>query len=421
MKEVLPKKSIEACVRMPGSKSLIHRVLVAAGLASGKSSLSGFLQCEDTLYTISALQELGIGISVRGESVTVSGTGAVFPLRTGIRQIFLGNSGTSYRILLSTAALTQGHYILTGDSRMLERPVGELVRALKEVGVEVSCMGTKGVPPVFIKAKGIRGGRVSIEGDKSSQYVSSLLLAAPYMEKGVEIEVKGKLVSSGYVDLTVDVMQRFGVAVVREGYEYFKASSDHGYEACPLTIEGDVSSASYFWAAAAVTGGKVTTENVYPFSTRQGDIRFLQILEEMGSKIDRNGDHVIVRGGTLSGIEADMRSMPDMVPTLAAIALFADGKTSIRNVPHLRLKESDRLNSIARELSRLGGLVDELHDGLVIHGGSTLSGAVVDPHDDHRIAMSLAIVGLRVPGIKIDSERCVKKSFPQFWDVWDSL
>lgn len=262
---------------------------------------------------------------------------------------------------------------------------------------------------------------MSIEGDKSSQYVSSLLLAAPYMEKGVEIEVKGKPVSRAYLDLSVDVMERFGVAVVREGYDYFKVSSGQGYKSCQFPIEGDVSSASYFWAAAALTGGKVTTENVYPFTTRQPDIAFLQILEEMGSRIVKNADHVVVRGESLSGIEADMRSMPDMVPTLAAISLFADGKTIIRNVPHLRFKESDRLKSITQELGKLGGKVEELADGLIIHGGGRLSGAVVDPHDDHRIAMSLAIVGLRVPGIKIDSERCVMKSFPQFWDVWDSL
>jgi 3-phosphoshikimate 1-carboxyvinyltransferase len=304
---------------------------------------------------------------------------------------------------------------------MQKRPVGGLVRALKELGVEASCIGADGVPPVLVKAKGIRGGEVNIEGDKSSQYISSLLLAGPYMEKGVEIEVKGRLVSSGYVDLTLDVMERFGVAVVREGYDYFKVSPGQGYEACDFTIEGDVSSASYFWAAAAVTGGSVTTENVSPFTTRQGDIGFLRILEEMGCNIDKNKDHVVVTGGSLSGIEVDMRSMPDMVPTLAAISLFADGKTSIRNVPHLRFKESDRLNSITGELGRLGGRVEELPDGLVVHGGCRLSGAVVDPHDDHRIAMSLAVAGLRVPGIKVMKEGCVNKSFPQFWDVWDSL
>jgi len=304
---------------------------------------------------------------------------------------------------------------------MLERPVGELVRALKNLGADASCIGMEGVPPVFVKARGIRGGKVVMDGGTSSQYISSLLLAAPYMDKGLEIEVKGELVSKGYVDLTTDVMARFGVDVVRDGYDYFQVPPSQGYGPRRLTIEGDVSSASYFWAAAAVTGGKVTTENICPFGTRQGDIGFLRILAEMGCKIEKNRHHVVVTGGRLSGIEIDMRTMPDLVPTLAAIALFAHGKTTIRNVPHLRFKESDRLKSITKELSRLGAHVVELPDGLIVHGDHKLKGAIINPHNDHRIAMSLAIVGLRLPGVKIEAETCVKKSFPHFWEVWDSL
>lgn len=421
MKEICPKTCIDASVRIPGSKSVIHRTLIAAALAEGESRLSGFLGCEDTVYTAEALRALGVRISVSGENVIVSGTGGTFPSGKGIKQLFLGNSGTTFRLLLSTVALTHGHYILTGESRMLERPIRELVYALKELGVDATCVGMDGFPPVFVRAKGVRGGKVEIKGETSSQYVSSLLLAAPCMDNGLEIGVNGNLVSRGYVDLTLDVMSRFGVSVLRDGYEHFKILPDQKYKARQCTIEGDVSSASYFWAAAAVTGGKVITDNIYPHETRQGDIGFLEILSEMGCKVEKKRDRVMVTGGPLSGLEADMSAMPDMVPTLAAISLFAHGKTTIRNVSHLRFKESDRLRGMAEELNRLGGRVKELPDGLIIQGNETLTGGVIDPRNDHRIAMSLAVVGLRVPGVRIDEDRCVKKSFPHFWDLWECL
>jgi len=229
------------------------------------------------------------------------------------------------------------------------------------------------------------------------------------------------LVSKPYVDITLDVMKQFGVQVVRDGYSYFRIPSGQAYRPRKFTIQGDASSASYFWAAAAVTGGTVVTENIYPFTTRQGDIRFLDILERMGCIIEKESDRVVIHGGTLSGIEADMSTMPDMVPTLAAIALFARGETVIRNVPQLRHKESDRLYAIFHEWRRLGGRVEEMDDGLVIHGGEKLSGTLLDPHDDHRLAMSLAVVGLRVPEIIITNEKCVNKSFPGFWQIWDEL
>jgi 3-phosphoshikimate 1-carboxyvinyltransferase len=304
---------------------------------------------------------------------------------------------------------------------MLERPIGPLVTALKQWGVEVSCVKPPGYPPVLLKAKGIRGGKVRVAGDQSSQFVSSLLLSGPCATNGVEIEVVGALVSAPYVDITLDVMEQFGIHVDRDTYSSFKISPGQVYRPRDLSIQGDISSASYFWAAAAVTGETIATLNIDPLSTRQGDIGFLEILERMGCSIKREADGVSVRGGRLSGIDADMSSMPDMVPTLAAVALFSHGTTLIRNVHHLRLKESDRLHAIAREWNRLGGKVEEIDDGLIIHGGTKLSGTTVDPHDDHRLAMSLAVVGLKVPGVKIRNEGCVEKSFPQFWELWDTL
>ncbi|MGD8228299.1 MAG: 3-phosphoshikimate 1-carboxyvinyltransferase [Desulfobacteraceae bacterium] len=421
MKELQTRSSIDATVRIPGSKSITHRALITASLASGESDLEAFLASEDTLYTVKGLQELGVEISTDGDHAKVQGTGGDFPSAGSGREIFLGNSGTSYRLLLSTIALARGEYMVTGTPRMHDRPIGDLVRALSELGVEASCSQREDFPPVSVKAKGIRGGKVEIAGDKSSQYVSSLLLVAPYAEEDVEVEVTGGLVSQPYVDVTLDVMKTFGISVERDGYRYFKVYSGQRYGPRKFKIGGDISTASYFWAAAAVTGGTIRTANIHPHTTKQGDIGLLDIMEEMGCRIEKRAESVVVQGRALSGTEVDMGSMPDMVPTLAAMALFASGRTRIRNVSHLRLKESDRLRAIATEWRRLGGRIEELADGLVIHGGGPLSGTVVDSHNDHRIAMSLAVVGLRIPGLSIRGEGCVNKSFPGFWEMWYGL
>ena len=421
MKEIKPLSHINTTVGIPGSKSITHRAIIAASLADGESLLKNFLTCEDTLYTANALQEMGVKFSFEDDNLRVSGTGGRFEATASRKEIYLGNSGTSFRLLLSVVALGHGEFVMTGTPRMLTRPIGDLIAALNQIDVEASCVDRNSCPPVLIKADGIRGGKTQIAGNQSSQYVSSLLLSGPYAEKGIEIEVTGGLVSRPYVDITVDVMEQFGVGVERQEYRYFKIPSGQRYKACEFTVQGDASSASYFWAAAAVTGGTAITKNIYPFDTRQGDIRFLEILERMGCRVEKKLDRVVVYGGTLSGIEVDMSSMPDMVPSLAAVALFSAGTTHIRNVLHLRIKESDRLHAIALELNKLGARVEEVEDGLIIHGKGTLSGAVVDPHDDHRIAMSLGVIGLKVPGVMIQDEGCVNKSFPLFWESWDQL
>ena len=421
MKEIKPVSSLNTTVWIPGSKSVTHRAIIAASLAKGESLLQSFLECEDTGYTTSALQKLGVNIFPERENLRVVGTGGKFTHASITIELYLGNSGTSFRLLLSVIALGRGEFLMTGTPRMLARPVGALVTALNQLDVKASCVKQDGYPPVHVIADGIRGGKVCMAGDQSSQFVSSLLLSAPYTEKDMEIEVMEGLVSRPYVDITIDVMKQFGVQVVRDGYSYFRIPSGQAYRPREFTIQGDASSASYFWAAAAVTGGTVVTENIYPFATGQGDIHFLDILERIGCVIERKSDRVVIHGGTLSGIEADMSSMPDMVPTLAAVALFARGKTVIRNVPHLRHKESDRLKAIALEWQKLGGRVDEMADGIVIHGGKKLAGTLLDPHDDHRLAMSLAVVGLMIPEITIKNEECVNKSFPCFWKLWDKL
>jgi 3-phosphoshikimate 1-carboxyvinyltransferase len=421
MKEIKPVSNINSIVRMPGSKSITHRALITAALAEGKSLLKSFLSCEDTLYTLNALLGMGIDIKIEVDDVSVYGLGGRFITPSENQEIFLGNSGTSYRLLLSVAALAKKGYILTGSPRMYERPVGDLVSALNRLGADISYVNREGYPPVFVKPSGIKGGRVHIAGNISSQYISSLLLAGPYTSEGIEIEIAGGLVSRPYVDLTIDVMKAFGIEVANEGYCRFVIPSGKRYNPRNFTIEGDVSSASYFWGAAAITGGTVITENIHPLTTVQGDIAFLEILEEMGCSVGRSDDNVIVTGGRLKGVETDMEAMPDVVPTLATVALFAEGRTVIRNVHHLRFKESDRIKDTACELRRIGGQVEELEDGLVIHGGHKLSGADIDPHDDHRLAMSLAVAGLKVPGIRIMNEHCADKSFPSFWEMWDNI
>jgi 3-phosphoshikimate 1-carboxyvinyltransferase len=421
MKEIQPISNIDATVKIPGSKSITHRALIAAALADGNSVLKSFLSSEDTLYTLNALSEMGVGIAVDGDNVSVSGTGGKFGSSSGKKEIFLGNSGTSYRLLLSVAALVKREFVFTGSPRMYERPIGDLIAALNRLGADVSCIEKEGYPPVAVKASGIKGGKVSVAGNISSQYISSLLLTGPYSSEGIEIVVEGELVSKPYVDLTLDVMKSFGIEVSHDGYERFMVPFGNRYRPRIFAIEGDVSSASYFWAAAAVTGGMVITQNIYPLTTVQGDIEFLGILDQMGCSVGESEDSVMVKGGGLMGVEVDMGAMPDMVPTLAAVALFAEGKTTIRNVRHLHYKESDRISDTAQELRRIGAKIEELEDGLIIHGGQKLTGSEIDPHKDHRLAMSLAVAGLRVPGIKITDEKCVDKSFPSFWEMWDKL
>jgi len=417
-----PSRSpINAVVGIPGSKSITHRSLIAAGLAQGESIVNKILVCEDTRHTVNALKQLGVSIAIRDESAVISGTGGVFDPAPAVREIDLGDSGTSFRLLLSTVALALGEFMLRGSPRMEERPIADLVGALKHLGVNAGFSKRNGFPPIWVKADGIAGGRVSIAGDISSQFISSLLLAGPYAQKDVEIDVSGELASKPYVDLTLDVMRRFGVRTNRHAYQYFRVAHGQRYQPRRMTIEGDVSSASYFWAAAAVTGGSVTTLNIHPKATRQGDVGLLNILSQMGCWVEAKADQVTVQGQELNATEVDMSSMPDMVPTIAALALFAKGKTIIRNVAHLVHKESNRLSAIATEWRRLGGRVEELQDGLTIMGKQPLQGAMVKAHNDHRIAMSLAVISLRVPGIKIRGTDCVNKSFPGFWEKWGAL
>ncbi|MBW2621845.1 MAG: 3-phosphoshikimate 1-carboxyvinyltransferase [Deltaproteobacteria bacterium] len=408
---------IMAEIEIPGSKSLTHRALIISALAEGESRIIRPLMCEDTELTMKALQSLGAEITPEDGDLEVKGTGGT--LAESGADIDLDNSGTSMRLLTSVAALSSGSWVLTGSDRMQARPIQPLLDSLTELGVKTRSINGTGCPPVEIEGGGIRGGKTSISASQSSQFLSSLLLSGPYAENDVTIQVIDSVSSWPYVELTIMMMQAFGVEMEHEGRNWFRIPARQQYRARDIAIEGDCSSAAYFWAAAAVSRGYVITRHIKPFSL-QPDFGFLDVLSLMGCEITYGTDWVAVQGHALSGIDIDMNSMPDQVPTLAVLACLARGRTTIRNVAHLHHKESDRLVDLAAELKKLGAKVEVREDGLDVEGGK-LREATVDPHQDHRLAMCFAVARLINPGIKILDPDCVSKSFPEFWDLFGEL
>lgn len=417
MIEIRPLSHCDALITIPGSKSYTHRALIIAGLAEGESVIESALQCDDTDYTLKGLRELGVRISGEPKALRIQGSGG--RLRAVDSEIYIGNSGTSMRFLTALAALKKGRTLLDGTARMRKRPMGGLLEGLAGLGVRAYSKEKEGFPPVIVDSEGLRGGPVTIGGSESSQYVSALLMVAPYAREDVRIKVRGHLASKPYVDITKDVMAAFGVEVHEEEGLSFFVRAGKGYQARRYAVEGDASNASYFLAAAAITQGRVRVKNFRPRSI-QGDRRFLEILEAMGCGVSRGEDWAEVCGRKLQGMEIDMNTMPDLVPTLAVSAIFAQGRTLIRNIGHLRGKESDRIGDLAAEMRKLGVKVEDGNDWLAIEGGKA-HGAVIDPHEDHRLAMSFAIAGLALPGMKILEERCVNKSFPEFWETLEKL
>jgi len=415
-REINPLDQVQATLTLPGSKSYTHRALVAASLAAGESLLHNALDAEDTRLTAQALKRLGTGIYWRKDEVRVQGLGGRWQPVFG--PIYLGNSGTSMRFLTALAALGRGEYRLTGSPRLCERPQGELLEALAQLGVKAVSERGDGCPPVIVHG-GLQGGKARLSGGISSQYLSALLFIAPLAPEGAEIEITGDLVSRPYVDLTLEVLGDFGISYYRQGYRYFQVPGGQTYLPQDYAVEADASSASYFWAAAALTQGRVTITNLSPDSC-QGDVGFIKVLERLGCRISAEEEGLTVTGGPLQGVEVDMSTMPDLVPTLAVLAAFAKGETVITNVAHLRHKESDRLAAVAAELKKMGIAVQETGDGLVIIGGQP-RGARIDTYQDHRLAMSFAVAGLQAPGTVIKDPDCVAKSFPEFWDFFDKL
>ncbi len=407
-------------ITVPGSKSITQRALVTAALAKGESCLSSALDSEDTRLLRNGLRQFGVAIDDSSDPWTIHGTAG--RLKEPSNEIFMGNNGTGIRFLISVAALVRGTSILSGSKRMEERPAGPLLEALSQLGVEaVSIKGT-GCPPVKITSNGLSGGKVRLSASISSQFLSSILLVAPCAAEPLSIVLDGKLVSRPYVDITKKVMKDFGIEVRESGDTFVVPKSF--YQGRPYQIEADASSASYFLAAAAVTGRAVRIKNLPP-DPIQGDAYFANILAQMGCRVQRNEKGTLVQGpekGQLKAIEIDMGKWPDVVPTLAVTAAFAQGETKITNVAHLRIKETDRIKAVVTELNRIGVEARELEDGLTVKGPCRdMKAGLIHTYDDHRIAMSFAVLGLRVENLKFDDKAVVAKSFPDFWQRWDRL
>jgi 3-phosphoshikimate 1-carboxyvinyltransferase len=405
-----------AAVRVPGSKSLTNRALVVAALAEGPSTLTGALDSDDTRVMVQALQAIGIPVRHYRDAaiIEVEGQGGRFPIREA--SVKVGNSGTSLRFLTAMLAAGAGTFRLDGTPRMRQRPVHDLLTALSHLGARARSDAGTGCPPVTIEARGLEGGFTSVRGDVSSQFLSGLLMALPYARETTTVEVQGQLVSQPYVKMTLEVMAAFGVTPSNRKFRRFDVYPAH-YTGRRYAIEPDASAASYFFALAALTGGTVAVEGLGTGSL-QGDLAFVDILEHMGCAVVREAGRTTVTGGPLRGVDVDMNPISDTVMTMAVVALFAEGHSRIRNVGHIRHKETDRIAALATELRKFGASVDELPDGLVIYppAPDALRAARIATYDDHRMAMSFALAGLKVPGVTILDPGCVAKTYPGFWD-----
>jgi|TARA_Y100000310_G_scaffold22431_1_gene21526 3-phosphoshikimate 1-carboxyvinyltransferase len=405
---------LNAEVEIPGSKSYTNRALLVSALANGKSIIRNPLISDDTKYMISALREFGIKIIRKINYFEVYGTSG--KIKTPKKGIFVRNTGTAMRFLTGFASLAKGRVILTGDKSMQKRPIQDLLSGLKKLGVNTRSKNK--CPPVTINGGNFIGGKTNLQGAKSSQYLSSILMAAPYAKNNVEVDVVN-LTSKPYIDVTLDVMKEFGVKVINKNYRKFIVKINQKYKAKKYAVEGDASSASYFFGAAAITKGKVKVKNINPKSV-QGDVHFADVLEKMGCKVKKGKNFIELKGGNLRGVSVDMNNMPDTVQTLGVVACFAKGNTIITNIGNLRKKETDRIKALATELRKIGAKVRELKGGLLIKPNK-LHGAEIKTYNDHRMAMSFAIAGLRINDIKIQNPDCVAKSFPNFWEKFEEL
>ncbi len=410
-----------ATVRVPGSKSLTNRALTIAAMADGPSTLTGALDSEDTRVMVEALKTLGISIvhDVASGEIRLEGCHGRIPVREAALDV--ANSGTCLRFLTAMLATATGTYRLDGTARMRQRPVADLIAALRELGVRARSDFGTGCPPVTIEARGLDGGYCTMRGDVSSQFLSGLLMASPYASNAVTLEVQGVLVSHPYVAMTLAVMEAFGVSAGNRRFRRFDVYPAR-YGGRTYAIEPDASAASYFFALAALTGGTITARGL-DSSSLQGDLAFVDILEHMGCTVQRDKGQTTVTGGPLRAVDVDMNAISDTVMTMAVVALFADGVSRIRNVGHIRHKETDRIAALATELRKLGARVDELPDGLVIEPpvSSLFQPARIATYDDHRMAMSFALAGLKIPGVTILDPGCVAKTYPGFWDDLEAV
>ena len=409
---------IRGSIRPPGSKSLTNRALITAALADGTSQLTGVLHSEDTRVMVESLTRLGIHVQQDIAACTIEVVGCGGKPQVTTADLWLENSGTSIRFLTAVCALGNGQFRLDGNKRMRQRPIRDLVDAMTKLNADIKCELGTDCPPVVVNSSGLDGGKTTIAGNISSQYLSGLLMSAPCAKQALEIEVAGELVSQPYIDMTLGVMAQFGVTVGCPAPNIYRVQPQT-YRATKYDIEPDASAASYFFAMAAVTGGEVTVAGLSQYAL-QGDVCFVDALEKMGCTVRYDSDSITVIGGELHGIDIDMNEISDTAQTLSVVALFADGPTTIRNVAHMRHKETDRITAVVTELRRLGIVATEFEDGLTIVPGP-IQPATIETYNDHRMAMSFALVGLKVAGIRISDPACTGKTYPNFFEDLETL
>jgi 3-phosphoshikimate 1-carboxyvinyltransferase len=423
-----PVMQVAGAVRLPGSKSISNRTLLLAALAQGTTTIHDLLASDDTQVMLAALRSLGIHWEQIDERThVVTGAGGVLP--TPAADLFMGNAGTAIRPLTAALAVIGGDFTLHGVARMHERPIGDLVDALNAVGAQIEYTGEQGFPPLRIRRGHIHANRMSVRGNVSSQFLTALLMAAPLMAKGhpVSIDVVGELISKPYIEITLNLMRRFGVSVLQDGWQSFTVQPGQRYQSPgSIHVEGDASSASYFLAAGAIAGGPVRVEGVGRDSI-QGDVRFADALERMGATITR-GDNWIEASsnGVLKAIDADFNHIPDAAMTIAVAALYADGTSTLRNIASWRVKETDRLAAMATELRKVGAIVEEGEDYLRVTPPDQLSPATIDTYDDHRMAMCFSLASLdgaarRGNAMRINDPKCVAKTFPDYFETFASI
>jgi len=415
--DLAPIARVKGTVTMPGSKSISNRVLLLAALASGETLVRDVLEADDTRVMLDALRSLGIeAMSGSSPEIRIQGCAGRIPVRSA--NLFLGNAGTAFRPLTAVLAITGGDYELSGVPRMHERPIGDLVDALRAIGARIDYTGAEGFPPLAIHPGSIALDRpVRVRGDVSSQFLTALLIALPLAGRASEIHVEGELISKPYVEITLNLMRRFGVDVVRDGWRAFSIPA-RGY-ASPgeIHVEGDASSASYFLAAGAIAGGPVKVAGVGRDSI-QGDVRFIEVLERMGATVRAAENWIEVSGnGSLRALDADLNHIPDAAMTAAILALFADGPSTLRNIASWRVKETDRLAAMATELRKVGALVEEGPDYLIITPPERFMPATIDTYDDHRMAMCFSLAALGGVPVRINDPGCVAKTFPGYFDL----
>ncbi len=426
--DLQPIRTVQGTVRLPGSKSISNRTLLLAALAQGSTILREVLDSDDTRHMITALRALGVRCEDAGEhAVAVHGVNGAFPVKKA--ELFLGNAGTAVRPLTAVLAFCGGEYRVDGVARMHERPIGDLIDALRQCGAAVSYLGTAGYPPLAIHPGELKpAGSVTIRGDVSSQYLTGLLMALPLLRTKTVVRVEGELISKPYVEITLNAMRQFGVQVVRDGWTAFTVPADARYVSPgELYVEGDASSASYFLAAGAISGlsggGPVRVDGVGSDST-QGDVRFAAALEQMGAAISMGKNWIEATAGTearrrgrLTAVDLDCNHIPDAAMTLAMAALFADGTTTLRNIASWRVKETDRMAAMATELAKLGATVEEGADYLRITPPAQWRPATIDTYDDHRMAMCFSLAALGGVPVRINDPGCVGKTFPDYFQV----